>query len=70
MKTFLKYACGLALAGLFSITFISTANAQRGFHSGGVHASVGFGRGMGFRGGVGIGFRGGLFDGATTATLA
>jgi hypothetical protein len=63
MKRLIKYASGFVLAGLLSITLISTANAQRGFHSGGVHVSVGggFGHGIGFRGGLGLGFRGGVY---------
>jgi hypothetical protein len=57
MKRLYKYASGLMLAGLLSILLISTANAQRGFHSGGVRISGGFGHGIGFH--SGIGFRGG-----------
>jgi hypothetical protein len=57
MKRLYKYASGLMLAGLFSIVFVFTANAQRGFHSGGVRISGGFGHGIGFH--SGIGFRGG-----------
>jgi hypothetical protein len=54
MKRLYKYASGLALAGLLSVTLVSTANAQRGFHGGGGH----FRGGVGFRGGIGIGFGG------------
>jgi hypothetical protein len=57
MKRLYKYGSGLMLAGLLSIAFISTANAQRGFHGGGVRISGGFGHGIGFH--SGIGFRGG-----------
>lgn len=57
MKRLYKYASGLMLAGLLSIVFVFTANAQRGFHSGGVRISGGFGHGIGFH--SGIGFRGG-----------
>jgi hypothetical protein len=57
MKRLYKYASGLMLAGLLSFAFISTANAQRGFHSGGVRISGGFGHGISFH--SGIGFRGG-----------
>jgi hypothetical protein len=60
MKRLHKYASGLAVAGLLSIAFVSTANAQRGFHGGGgVHIGGGFGHGIGFHSGIGIGFRGG-----------
>ncbi len=60
MKRLYKYASGFALAGLFSIAFVSTANAQRGFHGGGgVHIGGGFGHGIGFHSGIGIGFHGG-----------
>ena len=62
MKTIFKYAGGIALAVLTSVTFTSTANAQRGFHGGGgAHASGGFSRGAGFRG-IGFGFRGGFYN--------
>ena len=57
MKRLYKYASGLMLAGFLSIVFGFTANAQRGFHSGGVRISGGFGHGIGFH--SGIGFRGG-----------
>lgn len=63
MKTLLKYVSGLVLAGLFSVTLVSNASAQRGFHSGGVRVGVGFGRGFGFHSGIGIGFRGGVYGG-------
>jgi hypothetical protein len=60
MKRLYKYASGLALTGLLSVALISTADAQRGFHSGGVRISGGFGGG--FRGGLGLGFRGGVYN--------
>jgi hypothetical protein len=63
MKRLYKCASGLALTGLLSVTLISTANAQRGFHSGGVRVSGGFRGGIGFHGGIGLGFRGGVFGG-------
>jgi hypothetical protein len=65
MKRLYKYASGLALTGLLSVALISTANAQRGFHSGGVHASGGFHGGIGFHGGGGLrlGYRGGFYGG-------
>jgi hypothetical protein len=60
MKRLYKHASGLVLAGLLSIAFVSTANAQRGFHGGGgVRIGAGFGHGIGFHSGIGIGFRGG-----------
>lgn len=66
MKSLFKYASGLALSGLLSIVLISTADAQRGFHSsGGVHVSGGFHGGIGFRSGIGfgLGFRNGGYGG-------
>lgn len=65
MKRLFKYASGLTLTGLLSVAIISTANAQRGFRSGGVHASGGFHGGIGFHGGGGLrlGYRGGLYGG-------
>ncbi|HEY9000144.1 MAG TPA: DUF6515 family protein [Mucilaginibacter sp.] len=62
MKRLFKYASVFALAGILSLTLVSTANAQRGFHGGGgVRVGVGFGGG--FRGGIGLGFRTGGFGG-------
>jgi hypothetical protein len=61
MKKSYKYVSGLALSGLLSVALVSTADAQRGFHSGGVRISGGFHSGIGFRGGLGFGFRGGAF---------
>lgn len=55
MKRLFKYAAVFALAGFLSLALVSTANAQRGFHGGGVR--VGVGVGGGFRGGLGFGFR-------------
>lgn len=63
MNSLFKYASGLALTGLLSVALVSTANAQRGFHSGGVHVGVGFGGGIGFRSGIGLGFRTGGYRG-------
>jgi len=64
MKRLFKYASVFALAGLLSLTIVSTANAQRGFRSGGVRVGVGFGGGgIGFRSGVGLGFRTGVYGG-------
>lgn len=62
MKTLFKYAPGLVLAGLLSVSLISTANAQRGFRGGGMraHFGGGFGGGISFRSGFGLGFRGGI----------
>ncbi|MGZ3945159.1 MAG: DUF6515 family protein [Mucilaginibacter sp.] len=60
MKSLSKYLPGLALSGLLSFTLIPSANAQRGFHSGGVHISAGSGFG---------GFGGGLFRGALSFGL-
>src|SRR3569832_238478 len=70
MKRIFKYVPGLALAGLLSFTLIPAANAQRGFHAGGIHISAGTGIG-GFRagsfirGGLNFGFRRGLYVGNT-----
>ncbi|MBS1523575.1 MAG: hypothetical protein JST50_21415 [Bacteroidetes bacterium] len=62
MKRLFKYASVFAMAGILSLTLISTANAQRGFHGGGgVRVGVGFGGG--FRGGIGLGFRTGVYGG-------
>src|SRR5579862_3293285 len=61
MKRLFKYASVFALAGFFSLTLVPTANAQRGFHGGGVRVGVGFGGG--FRGGIGLGFRTGVYSG-------
>ena len=63
MKRLFKYASVFALAGFLSVTLVSTANAQRGFRSGGVHVGVGFGGGIGFRSGIGLGFRTGVYSG-------
>ena len=63
MKRLFKYALVFALAGFLSVTLVSTANAQRGFRSGGVHVGVGFGGGIGFRSGIGLGFRTGVYSG-------
>jgi hypothetical protein len=65
MKTLFKYASGLVLAALVSVTLTTTANAQRGFHGGGGHVSigVGVGRGIGFHSGIGVGFRTGIYGG-------
>lgn len=63
MKRLFKYAAVFALAGFLSVTLISTANAQRGFRSGGVRVGVGFGGGIGFRSGIGLGFRTGVYNG-------
>ena len=64
MKRLFKYASVFALAGFLSLTIVSTANAQRGFRSGGVRVGVGFGGGgIGFRSGVGLGFRTGVYGG-------
>jgi hypothetical protein len=51
MKRLLKHASGLALAGLLSVALITTANAQRGFRSGGGGARIS----GGFRGGLSFG---------------
>jgi hypothetical protein len=59
MKRLFKYAAVFALAGFLSLALVSTANAQRGFHGGGVR--VGVGVGGGFRGGIGLGFRTGVY---------
>jgi len=64
MKRLFKYASGLALTGLLSLAFVSTADAQRGFHgggfhSGGFHGAVGFGA----RGGIGFAARPGIYGG-------
>jgi hypothetical protein len=65
MKSLYKYASCLALAALLSFTIIPSANAQRGFHSGGVHISGRSGLGsfgaLGgslFRSGLHFAFRG------------
>lgn len=65
MKSLLKYAGGLALTGLLTVALTPNANAQRGFHGGGVGSvrvgGGGFRGGFGFRGGIGfrgVGFRG------------
>ena len=68
MKRLVKYACGLALAGLLSVVLVPVANAQRGFHSGGggVHVSGGFHGGLsfgGFRTGIGFAARPGVYGG-------
>lgn len=62
MKRLFKYASVFALAGFLSLALISTAKAQRGFHSGGVGVGVSIGGGTGFRGGVGLGFRTGVYN--------
>ncbi len=63
MKSLFKYASGLALAGLLTVTLVPAASAQRGFHGGGGIriGGGGFHGAFGFRGGIGLGFRGGLF---------
>jgi Family of unknown function (DUF6515) len=64
MKRLIKYVSGLALAGLFSVMLVSTADAQRGFRGGGGGVRIGgggFHSSIGFRGG--IGYRGGFFGG-------
>jgi len=63
MKRLFKYASAFTMAGFISLALISTAKAQRGFHSGGVRVGVGIGGGTGFRGGVGLGFRTGVYNG-------
>jgi hypothetical protein len=63
MKRLFKYAAVITLVGFFSLTLVSTANAQRGFRSGGVHVGVGFGGGIGFHSGIGLGFRTGVYSG-------
>lgn len=67
MKTLFKYASGVALTGLLSLTLVSTADAQRGFRGGGggVRIGGGFHSSIGFRGGLGfgLGYRHGLFGG-------
>jgi hypothetical protein len=69
MKSFYKYASGLALAGLLSLTLAPAANAQRGFHGGGgirIGGRSGFGIGGGFfRGGLNLGIRSGVYVGNT-----
>jgi hypothetical protein len=62
MKRLFKYASVFGLAGFLSLALISTAKAQRGFHSGGVGVGVSIGGGTGFRGGVGLGFRTGVYN--------
>jgi hypothetical protein len=62
MKRLFKYASVFSLAALLSVTLVSTANAQRGFHGGGVRVGVGFGGGIGFRSGIGLGFRTGVYN--------
>jgi hypothetical protein len=64
MKRLGKYVAGMALAALLSIVIISTADAQRGFRSGGgvrIGASLGGFRAGGFRSGISLGFGTGLF---------
>lgn len=63
MKRLFKNAPVFALTGLLSLALTSAANAQRGFHRGGVQVGVGFGGGIGFRSGIGLGFRTGVYNG-------
>jgi hypothetical protein len=62
MKRLYKYAAGLVLAGLLSLTLAPSANAQRGFHVGGGFSIGGRGRGFSggglFGGGLRLGIRG------------
>jgi len=53
MKSIFKYASGLALAGMLSLTLAPAANAQRGFHGGGgIRISGRSGAGFGLAGGL------------------
>ena len=62
MKRLFKYASGLALAGLLSVAFVSTASAQH--RGGGVRVGVGgFRSGVAIRGGIGFGYHRGFFGG-------
>ena len=64
MKTLVQFASGLALSGLMVIGMSSDASAQRGFHGGGGHVSVGVSVA---RSAVGIGFSRGVNALAVTA---